>query len=114
MSGTDSEGARDEAFVRVQGNSGTWFERAIDAVARLPLGEMTGEDIRRRVVQSIDEEPHHHNAWGALINQAIKRGYIFDTGETTNMKKKSSHARRTPVYRIPMRPEFFRVNGIPA
>lgn len=88
---------RDSAVQKVSGNSGTFMEDALFAVAGLVPGKYTGEDVRRLVLlQGI--RPHHHNAWGALVMCAVKRGLLRNTGEMRSMRAVRSHARKTPVY----------------
>jgi hypothetical protein len=92
--------ARDDALSRVSGNTGTWMHKALVAVSDLKSGvDLTGEDIRLRVADRVGN-PHHHNAWGALIKAAIKNDLITPTGKYRAMQTVKSHARRTPVYYI--------------
>jgi len=90
--------ARDEALAQVSDNAGDWIESAL---ARIPTlsGELTGEDIRFALVKIVGE-PHHSNAWGALIRTAKGRGLIENTGHYVPMRAANSHARITPVYRV--------------
>jgi len=90
--------ARDIALGVVAENSGPWFPRACEAVSKLVGWEGTGEDLRL-LIAPIVGEPHKPNAWGALINTAIKREYLFRTGERRHMRTMRSHARMTDVYR---------------
>ena len=91
--------ARDRALARVSGHSGEWMPRAMIALEWLPAGQLTGEDIRLRLIHQVGA-PHHHNAWGALIRHGIKGGLLVATGEYRKMITLKSHARKTPVYRI--------------
>lgn len=89
---------RDEALEVVADKAGkVWMEAGFRAIAHLE-GEFTGEDIRR-IVGLVIGQPHHHNAWGSLIMNAIKRGLIIKTGQWLKMRDPRSHARMTPVYR---------------
>ena len=96
----DAADQRDKALAQVQANAGDFTSRALGALRDFPDGfETTGEQIRvlldRRGIR-----PHHHNAWGAVINIALRNGLLEDTGRMTKMSTAKSHARRTPVYRI--------------
>lgn len=92
--------ARDEALKRINDNSGDWMTRAVVSVSLIETGTlMTGEDIRVRIV-SIVGEPHHHNAWGAMIKNAITQKLILPTGKWRCMKLPQSHARSSPIYRV--------------
>ena len=89
---------RDDALARVAANAGTFMSDALTAIAALPPGEYTGEDIRILFTpQGI--VPHHHNAWGALICAAVKRGLLVGTGRWVAMKSVKNHAHRSEVYR---------------
>jgi len=61
---------------------------------------VTGEDIRVGC-EARGISPHHPNAWGAAANHAVKQQLLIDTGQRRQMRLKKSHARRTPLYRIP-------------
>lgn len=92
--------ARDDALKRVESNAGAWMGRALVAVTLLKRGKlMTGEDIRVSIVKYVGE-PHHHNAWGAMVKNAIEQNLIVPTEEWRHMKLPQSHARKSPVYRI--------------
>lgn len=92
--------ARDDALKRVNDNAGDWMDKALAAVVLLKSGElMTGEDIRVAIVDDVGE-PHHHNAWGAMIKNAMKQRLVVPTGKWRPMKLKQSHARVSPIYRI--------------
>jgi len=89
---------RDEALARLENHNIDWMTRGLIAIASHINTEMTGEDIRR-ILRRIIGDPTHHNAWGALISRAVKRGLIEPTGEWRPMQLPRSHARQTPVYR---------------
>lgn len=95
--------ARDAALESV--NRPSYTNAALDELLRLmPVGQLTGEDIRIKIEAAIGA-PHHHNAWGAVIAQGIKRGILVHTGKMAHMRTKRSHARRTPTYTVE-RPEL--------
>jgi len=80
-----------------------WVKRAIAEVAVLDSRlQWTGEAVRLIVGGRVGH-PNHHNAWGALVSLAVKRGLLVPTGELVPMRTPKSHARRTPVYFIPRR-----------
>lgn len=86
---------KDAGVKKVLSNNDAWADAAFEVVKALPVGWTgTGEDIRNKV----GALPSHPNAWGGLINRALKADLIFPTGEYTAMKNKNSHGRRTPVY----------------
>jgi hypothetical protein len=90
--------ARDEALKQVAREQ--FMGKGLDFIASLGHGsEVTGEEIRLRC-EARGIEPHHHNAWGALIMGAIQKGLLKHTGRYAAMTVKRSHARRTPVYEV--------------
>jgi hypothetical protein len=89
--------ARDEGLERVSTRSQQFMANGILAIAKLPPGEYTGEQIRLLLFRQ-HISPHHHNAWGALIMSAVRKGLLFDTGKVANMQTRASHARKTTVY----------------
>ncbi len=97
----DPEGsrqARDAALEQVGNNSGGFMDRALGAIDLITEGQtLTGEEIRFRLMQE-KIAPHHHNAWGALISAAVRRGLIRETGRWVAMRSTKSKARRTPEY----------------
>jgi hypothetical protein len=74
------------------------MNRALGAIDIITEGQtLTGEDIRFRLMQE-EIQPHHHNAWGALISAAVRKGLIRETGRWVAMRGARSKARRTPEY----------------
>lgn len=97
--GESARARRDEALDRVATNAGDWMPAALQVLARRPCpGDFTGEELRLHLVAAGCPEPHHCNAWGALINQAVRLKIIRATGRYRKMKLPRSHARATPVY----------------
>lgn len=94
----DSRAARDIALSTVSQNSGSFIDEALEVISSLEPGrKVTGEDIR----QELDARkvfPHHSNAYGSLINIAVRRKLLVPTPEFVSMKRVSSHARSTRVY----------------
>ena len=88
---------RDEGMRQVLENTqNNWRLEVASVVARLAPGEeVTGEDIKTRCRLS----PHHHNAWGAVINRHVRSGELEKTGEYRQMRLPAAHARVNPVYR---------------
>lgn len=86
---------KERGVKQVLSNNEAWANAAFEVVKALPVGWTgTGEDIRNKV----GALPSHPNAWGGLINRALKAELIFPTGDYTAMKSKNSHGRRTPIY----------------
>ena len=80
-------------------NNNDWMRAALREIKRIPAGEtFTGEDLRLRL-EPVIGPPKHHNAWGAVVNTARRRGLIEPTGYWTNMRTPRSHARMTPIYK---------------
>ena len=95
----DELAARDAAMAVVLDNADRdWREQATEIVRALG-GEVTGEDIRLACkVEGI--EPHHPNAWGAMVNAWIRDGLLEPTRRYVAMKATGSHGRKTQVYRV--------------
>jgi hypothetical protein len=90
---------RDEALARVEVNSGGWSFLAMAAVANIPGGwRGSGEALRLHLLANGLEQPHHHNAWGSVVRNAVRRGLLRETGRVVHMRTPKSHARRTPEY----------------
>ena len=93
---------RDEALERV---SRAAFTSDVRNVVESMIGQrVTGEDIRVEC-SSRGIEPHHANAWGAVINSMIRGNLLMFDNEYKQMKSTSSHARKTPVYLVIPPPE---------
>lgn len=99
--------ARDHALKQVSENAGTWMDEALAIVSSMRgswLNEgtdFTGEGLRWYLTRARHlPEPHHPNAWGALIRTAIQRGLLIPTGRFTHMTGPKSHARMTQIYRV--------------
>ena len=93
--------ARDEAMDRIiSGRAGEFIDDGLTAIGSLPRDLLlTGEDVRLRL-REIGIRPRHHNAWGCLIRTAVLRRLLEPTGRWFHMKDISSHARKTPEYRV--------------
>ena len=93
---------RDEALAQVAENAMPYTEQAAQLIDQLNPGtDWTGEDIRIYIESKIGK-PHHHNAWGAIINSAVRRKTLIKTGKYRQMRAPKSHARATPVYVRPL------------
>lgn len=97
---TNAQKARDDGMERLRIRNRKWLVRAMDQVRELQESvEWTGEGIRMHVRKLVGD-PSHHNLWGVLIGDAIRKGLLERTGSWVNMKLESSHARCNPVYKI--------------
>jgi hypothetical protein len=94
----DAKAARDDGMAAV--SRADFMTRYLMFVRTLASGSLvTGEDVSLACA-SVGIVPHHHNAWGAAANQAVRLGLLIDTGQRRHMQKRVSHARQTPVYRV--------------
>lgn len=93
--------ARDAGIDLVEANNEPWMERALKLLPQTVArgGELTSEELRILLGVAGLEPPLHHNAWGALTMNAVRRGLLEDTGRVMQMRGPKSHARRTPVWR---------------
>lgn len=88
---------RDIGAAKVTDNTPEYWKQAVDGViaAMASSGEeFTAEDVR----EFSGDPPNHHNAMGARILTAIKRGLIVRVG-FTNSRRKRSHAAVIAVYK---------------
>lgn len=90
---------RDKALKQVADNAGSWMELALARIPSFPDRHATGEDIRLYIEREVGS-PHHHNAYGALIATAKRRGHLRPTGQFVAMKTRKSHARKTELYTV--------------
>jgi len=103
---TNGEELRDRGMERVAENAGEWKYTAqaeIDGwFSETPEGEVfTGEDIRT-AIQSVVGEPHHHNAWSAVIGGRIRKwlaANLIEIEGTSLAKVEAAHARLMRQYR---------------
>lgn len=92
--------ARDVGLEQVRESNSVWCAEALVAVKALPDGMFfTGERLRHYLIGIGVSQPRHHNAWGALVMTACRRGYIEKTGVLIHMGDRRSHGRLTPEYR---------------
>lgn len=91
---------RDSSLSRVWQNAPDDYRVLARRVVRTMHGqEVTGEDIRQRCEQ-LDIKPHHHNAWGSLIMQLVKSGWLIPTDKYVPMQGIKSNGRKTQVYLV--------------
>jgi hypothetical protein len=91
--------ARDKGIAKVSEGSPTWIELAHKTIPLYPESTATGEDLKVFLRERIGD-PRHHNAYGAMVMGAVRKGILIGTGEFPTMKLKKSHARRNQLYRI--------------
>jgi len=95
--------ARDEGIEEVRGHNETWMERCMHCLPDFRRARrrepFIGEDLRH-FCEMRGHVPKHHNAWGALLMNAVRRGIIEGTGQYRQMEDKSSHARASQLYRF--------------
>ena len=94
---------RDIGMARVSNNSSEWHVKAygqvVEYAKKYPGKTVTGEMLRTMIVMSAGQ-PHHLNAWGALIAGCVKRNMFTDTGKTIHTSRPISHSRRIVVWEI--------------
>jgi hypothetical protein len=97
---SDGEMARDDALAAVMLSHKDWSTAALHAAARyVPLDwKGTSEDMNALLLEKGLRPPEKPNAWGAFMARLLKSGAYIKVGYE-KMKKKSSHARETRVYR---------------
>ena len=90
-----AENNRDEGMsLALENSTEEWKDAVYNYIRALPVGWLgTGEDIRTACPPS-----HAPQAWGAIINTAVRRDWLRPTGQYKKMKARSSHARETRIY----------------
>ena len=93
--------ARDEAVNRVLDNNPEFRDVYADWIAAIPKGTICiGEDMTRLFKREHKGlRPKHHNAYGAGFGASVRRGEWEWLRELKPMKKKTSHARPSPLWR---------------
>lgn len=97
FSAAAARAARDAGIARAAANAGEFMSLGLTLIAAMPPGEYQGEDIRR-FLNARGVFPHKHNAYGALIRDALRRGLIAATGRFEATKSLKTHAHKTQVY----------------
>ena len=99
---------RDEGMAQVLENSGAWKDltrqRAEEWIEAMPIGAVfTGEDIRLALEVAGIDEPHHPNAWSAVIGGRIRVWLRTNRIQMEGWKAGAdpkAHARRMIAYRV--------------
>ena len=93
--------ARDEGAATVLQNAGdAWRDRVaflIDDLAR-SRPDLTADDVRAAALRTGLGDPHHHNAWGAALLAASRRGSIRRTMTLRASTRKEANAHSNPVW----------------
>ncbi len=97
VSAKQSIKARNEAIEQVSSNATDFMHKAIVEIAMLEKAEYSGEDIRLILTEK-GITPHHHNAWGALISHATRKGLLENTGRLKKSRIITSHAKKSFIY----------------
>ena len=92
--------ARDRGIALVSSHAPNFMTRGIAFIMDLPPGNYTSEQINERL-EAVGIRPHSDKAYGALTRHAARLVLLQDTGQTRQMRKVKSHARRTPVWHRP-------------
>lgn len=100
---TEAERERDRILRSMEQRHAGYYRLAFWAIQgihwrREIVGEFIGEDLRVLAVPIIGP-PAHANVWGGIVGAMSRAGVIVHTGATRKMKTKSSHGRRSLVYR---------------
>jgi hypothetical protein len=98
---------RDDGMALVEENSGAWKDdakRSMDIwFEQQPIDKFfVGEDIRLELERNGMEQPHHHNAWSAVIGGRIRMWLRTERIEVYGLqagKDPKAHARRMVMYR---------------
>ncbi len=91
---------KQQGISKVLKNDPLWESRATDLVIWVAKTyvSFTIEDVRREARDQNIPEPHHHNAWGAVMSRLAKSGTIVRTDRMVASTRPQAHARRIPVW----------------
>lgn len=98
---------RDQGMESAKANSGEWKDIVREAgeawLAHQPVQTMfSGEEIRLYLQAYGIEQPHHPNAWGAVIGGIVRRALKAKTIEIVGIRSSTdpiAHATKAVVYR---------------
>lgn len=95
-----SQAARNNGMDKVARNNKDWLVKAVGLCyeIRHKWPTFTGEDIGQEVAKQIGP-PYHENTYGKLTSKLLDLKIIIRTGERVPLRKSTSHARKTDVYR---------------
>lgn len=91
--------------LRARNRNPAWISDGIRRIKALNSWRGTAEDLRFKLLSNGFEQPHHHNAWGALIRAAVVVGAIHPLGRYVAMKGEKARGRRTQTYALGPKPE---------
>ena len=93
---------RNEGMARVIDRNLTWAGLATSIFPNVFKrgDEVTGEDIRLRLIEAGLPTPPHENAWGALTHSLARNAFLHDTGRVVKARDPRSHARRLVIWRV--------------
>lgn len=94
------EQARDLALASVAENNAAWMAKGLSLLGRMRgcFAQASGEQVRMWLLSQGLGQPTTSHAWGSLINHAVRRGVLVDSGKTVKMQQPGSHSRRTPLW----------------
>ena len=87
---------KEEGIKRVFENAVPWNDRAISMLAVFAYqskGEFTSDDFRAYADHRGLGQPHHENAWGALMSMATRQHVICATGKVAPSTREKAHGR---------------------
>lgn len=93
---------RDEAIDRAITHAGeTWKSKAVEILwmTARKYHRLTADDYHRIAGQMNLERPPDGRAWGAVVIQAIKNGWISKTGDRQKSTRPEVHRSEMKVYR---------------
>lgn len=86
---------RDDGIAKVLKPEAQWQEAALQLLQAYASGvdSFSVEDFREWALHRLYQQPHHLNAWGALVRVAALRRIIVKTGGYAQAKDPAAHAR---------------------
>lgn len=96
------EQLRDSGIALVTANNKEWMveARQLLNVVVWKGQQVTGEEIKKRMLLVGLQQPKSKNCWGALIKWAVNHRYLQDSGKSKKCTDVSAHYRRTVVWDV--------------
>ena len=92
---------RDAGIAKVLKTEQQWQEAALRLLEAYAIGvdSFTVEDFRAWALHRLYQQPHHSNAWGALVRTAALRRIIVKTGVYVQATDPAARARIVALWR---------------
>lgn len=99
---------RDQGIDSVLTHAEQWRGFAMSQLAlwlqwkkRQGVAQVTMEEFKQDLLQWFpDNQPHHHNCWGAITRTAAVAGLLVPTDRYVKMKSSAAHSRHAKLWEV--------------